>query len=506
MVTQERQTLVTPRSMSSSKSRGHSPSQSESEHGMDHTAGVPPPSSLTQSRSNSPTAWRSADLRLSNMIDPPPTAPVSSLLKRPLSPSATPSSNKRFKGEAAPSFIRRVFSGTQALLMSSFRSQSRVRHRTPPSPCPEQPRSSSRADGRRDFLSSQFLSPEPALTSPKSLRASLENSLGDSLPTVTRTLTKRELIVILQDHEEKIGLKLDAAVSKLEAGFFRELHFLRNSRESESGAKTTRVKPPALAHSRTPVPSDPTHVALSSPAHAAAPLANNLDTGSNPFIEPDSRRSPSRVAISGCQSQMATASDGNLFIPRMMHAVGILSNALEKCCAVCWTLTGEQHESDHSPFSSSHCGAGVLTRAIADKQFQNLCPSFPPSAGCPICWIPHVATHPHFRSTNHSLAGNTCVHPHAFKQIAWTVYWTPNLWDAFSIKLRQIQMDQPTPEHWFPERADGLANIGNTSSLMSVDQYVDWLCQHRDGMLNIGHLAYWLLGHHGSLREHKLRS
>ncbi|KAJ6568188.1 hypothetical protein B0H10DRAFT_1040662 [Mycena sp. CBHHK59/15] len=270
VLTQERQTLVTHHSLSSSKSRGGSPSLSESEDRMDHTPDVLPPSSLTQSRSNSPTALRSADLRLPNMvIDSPPAAPVSSLLKRFHSPSATPSSNKRFKGEAAPSFIHSVFSSTQELLTSPFRSQSRVRHCTPPIPCPEQPRrSSSRANGWRDLLSSKFLSPEPASTFPGSLRASLEYSLGDSPPAVTGNLTKQELVAVLQDHEEKIGLKLDAAVSKLEAGFFRELHFLCNSRESESGAKTTRVKPSTSAqsvNSRALVPSNPAHVALSSP-------------------------------------------------------------------------------------------------------------------------------------------------------------------------------------------------------------------------------------------------
>ncbi|KAJ6468732.1 hypothetical protein C8R45DRAFT_1017449 [Mycena sanguinolenta] len=185
-----------------------------------------------------------------------------------------------------------------------------------------------------------------------------------------------------------------------------------------------------------------------------------------------------------------------------MHAVGFLSNALEKCCAVCWTLTGQQHESDHDPFSSSHCGAGVSTRAVANEQFQNLHPSFPPSAACSICWIPYVEIHPRYRSTKHSIEGDTCIHPHAFKQIAWTVYWTPSLWDAFSIELREIQAVQPTQEDWFSGRVD---RRGNTSSTMSVEQYVDWLCQRRDGLLNVGYLAYWLLVHHRNLST-KVRS
>ncbi|KAJ6537129.1 hypothetical protein B0H19DRAFT_1270790 [Mycena capillaripes] len=466
------------------RSRGGSPSPSESEDRMDHTPNV---MSLARSPSNSQTGLRSADVWLSDMvIDSPPAAPVSSLLKRCHSPSVTPSNSKRFKREAAPSFIHRLFSNTQALLTSPFRSQSRVHHHTPPSPCPEQVgRSSSRADGWRDSFNSQFLSPELVSTIPGSARASSEDSLGDSPSAVTGNLTKQELIAILQDHEKKFGLKLDAAVSKLdaavskldaavsklEAGAFRELHFLRNSRESESGAKTTRVTPSASAqsaNSRTLVPSDPAHVALWSPAHTAAPPADELHTGSDRFVDSHSRRSLSRVATPDGQSQPATASNDSLFIPKIMHAVGILSNALEKCCAVCWTLTGQQYESDHEPFSSSHCGAGVSTGAVANEEFQNLQPSFPPSAGCSICWIPYVKVHRNFQSTNHSITGDTCIHPHAFKQIAWTVYQTHNLWEAFSIELRKIQADQPI-EGWFSECADGLTNIGNTSSTMSVE-------------------------------------
>jgi hypothetical protein len=175
----------------------------------------------------------------------------------------------------------------------------------------------------------------------------LEDSLGNSLPAVTSHLTKHELVVILQDHKEKIGLKLDTAISKLEARLFQELYLLLSSPESESGAKAMMKKPSASAQivdSQTLGASDlhfldasqiltvcstPVHVALLRPAHAAAPPTGILHTGSDLFVDSCSKLSLSCVATPSSQAQPATASNNNLFV---LYSVGFLSNTLETCC------------------------------------------------------------------------------------------------------------------------------------------------------------------------------
>lgn len=184
-----------------------------------------------------------------------------------------------------------------------------------------------------------------------------------------------------------------------------------------------------------------------------------------------------------------TSNSDNPAIPRMVHALGYLSYALETSCAPCWALTGRLYPADHPAFSAKRCKTDTI---VQHGSFENLCPSFSQAAGCENCWIPRVESYPNFPYSNHSVA-RKCVHPNAFKQIIWVVYQTPLLWEAFSRELRRIHLGE---EGWFSERDP---NIGNTSSIMTVNTYVQWLCQERDGMLNVGHLVYWLLHRNGSL-------
>ncbi|KAJ7437535.1 hypothetical protein FB451DRAFT_1378589 [Mycena latifolia] len=392
---QGRQTPVTP---GSSSFQGDSPSPSESEDPIDPT---PPPSSLTASNSNSPPASSSNTETI--LV---PDTPVPSPLKRAHSPLATASRNKRVKGEGGPSVFQRVLSSAQTLLKMPFSSRRDARQSSP--------RSSSLAAGRNPPPSAL----QRTSTSSKSPCISAEDSLGNRPPTIAGNLTKQDIVEILQDHEAKIGLRLDAAVSGLEAVVSQKLDFLLKSWPSEPGSTASRERSAASAQSdsfRALAPSNPAHVGLSSSTHAAALPAGN--TESSALVDSHSRQSAS-------------------------HRVANPADIRPARWRIVWGFSPMRSRRIVPP---KHCGAGVTTCAVDSVQFENFLPSFEPSAGCKECWIPCVKTPPHFPATNHSAAGARCIHPRAFKQIAWTVFYTPSLWDEFSIELRKLQ-----PPNRFP--------------------------------------------------------
>ncbi|KAF8135937.1 hypothetical protein K438DRAFT_1786644 [Mycena galopus ATCC 62051] len=435
---EEIEPIVLPPSTQPSQSLGGSPASSD----MDHTPTIPPSTSSPKS------------ISMSNMVidcckaGSPLFTKASSPLKRRSSSLATPSP-KRHKGEPTPSVFTKVFSGVRSLISSPFRSQPKVLHGKPPSPSPEQPRL---VEGSNNRPSYPFLASQPAQNSPEPSQV-LWDIVDHSPSTVSDQLTKQALLVHSAEHREKIRLTVNAAFSALEDAFV--------------GSQHDQPSPRIL-------PSTPAWTSPESPRTSSEVTMNH-----SPSAVTDRFTKQAFLALLAEHKEKV-----DLEVNAAFSAFG--DTFIRKVCGPC--------DSPHADFhgSTKHCTARVVTTAVLDEAFGNLRPLFLQAAGCANCWIPYVESHPKFPYSNHSVAGE-CVHPNAFKQIIWAVYRTPVLWDAFSVELRRIHSDE---EGWFFKRDP---NIGNTGSIMTVDTYVQWLCQERDGMLNVGHLAYWLLQRNGSL-------
>ncbi|KAJ7256756.1 hypothetical protein C8J57DRAFT_1235611 [Mycena rebaudengoi] len=517
---EEIEPIVLPASTQPSESLGGSPASSDTK--LSHTA-IPRDSASDGPYSDNPSSLFFAEFNFYVQYAGEPlllcsvsglqidcskagssfVTPASSPLKRLPSSLATPSP-KRHKGEPTPSVFSKVFSGVRSLISSPFRSQPKVRHSTPPSPSPEHPRL---VDGRNNRPSSQFLPSQPAQNSPEPSQV-LWDIVGHSSSAVTDQLSKQALLAHSAEHREKIRLKVNAAFSALEDAFVGSQHDHPSPRILPSTPAWTSPKSP---HTSSEVTVDHSPSAVTDRFTKQAFLALLAEHKEKVDLEVIAGFSAFEDTFIGkvcrpCDSPHAdlhggsasrarpamTSNSDNPAIPRMVHALGYLSYALETSCAPCWALTGRLYPSDHPAFSTNRCTVGFGTNAFLDEVFKNLRPLFSREAGCANCWIPHVESHPKFPYSNHSVALE-CVHPNAFKQIIWAVYRTPVLWDAFSRELRRFHSGE---EGWFSK---GDPNTGNTASIMTVDTYVKWLCQERDGMLNIGHLAYWLLHRNGSL-------
>jgi hypothetical protein len=180
-----------------------------------------------------------------------------------------------------------------------------------------------------------------------------------------------------------------------------------------------------------------------------------------------------------------------------LRALGRLSKSLRGHCATCWALTGNFYVNNHKPFTV--CGldrqpsTNVATeQSMAEYSSRAFQAKFERYTACFLCWLPqppgrnarHLYAH-----TDHPTPGQGCTHEFAFKEIAWVVYKTPDLWNAF---LRAHDLRLFPPE-------------------ITVDNYAQWLTREevdivgKKGIVNVGTVVFWLLRHNESSQYHSRR-
>jgi hypothetical protein len=164
-----------------------------------------------------------------------------------------------------------------------------------------------------------------------------------------------------------------------------------------------------------------------------------------------------------------------------LRALAELSTKLQGKCATCWALCGKFVEKDHSLFSI--CGSGRQPKVdLKRTQYESFKPKFDDFTACWTCWLPqlHRSVNRHlYDHTTHGIpiSPKACTHPYAFKEIAWVVFQALDLRNAF---LRDSQVDGQFP--YTPQA--------------TVAEYCQYLTRDKEGMVNVGHVAYWLFQHY----------
>ncbi|KAK6985115.1 hypothetical protein R3P38DRAFT_3230775 [Favolaschia claudopus] len=403
----------------------------------DHTVNT---SSSSSSSIVSPT---SSSPETTTVLD---TASGNLSVKRHQSFVATPSPKRR-KIEAPPSTLKKMLSGMKSLM--SFRSHFQAPASTPPSSPAGQYSMRKAYNGDQSSPLSRTQSSQPIPPSSQSVPATPPQRMEE--PDFAHSVAPRDDLL----------MKLNTSFSFIETEFVSGEYD-----QSKEGFVLL------LTEHRQQLERD-VKTAFS-------------EVGKDRFTPPKS------VRFATAPPALMAQNAEHLAIARMVHALGYLSAAIEANCAPCWVATGRMFPSDHPAFSSGRCS--VNTMNAGDNILETLRPPRLSAAGCATCWFPQPKAHPNVPFSNHSTTGQ-CIHPGAFKHIAWAVYMTPVLWQDFSTELRRIYKGE---KNWF---RPGNPNLGNTASSMTVETYVEWLWQEREGILNVGHLAYWLLHRNGNMGD-----
>jgi hypothetical protein len=239
---------------------------------------------------------------------------------------------------------------------------------------------------------------------------------------------------------------------------FRKLHELGQIRVSAQAQRQPLMSPFRFAA--------PSRQEPRSAQNCYAPYSNPSD------IPPASsaRAAPGHHVVRGAMAD-------NLI--SKLQALADLSMRLKGHCAACWALHGRFNIANHLPFLTCSTGRSLPTDVNSPGyDGPGFKAKFEDYTACWGCWLPQLngTVNKHlYTRTNHPVPGKgRCTHPFAFKEIAWVVFKTPDLWAKF---LNSSNF--PVPPH------------------VTVEKYATWLTRQDKGMVNVGNVAYWLLRHYG---------
>ncbi|KAJ7830767.1 hypothetical protein B0H13DRAFT_2371827 [Mycena leptocephala] len=291
----------------------------------------------------------------------------------------------------------------------------------------------------------------------------------------------------LREHEVRMEKKMEETCIRAYSKAYVSMGQHRISHHSPPA-------PPPAELAQMPVPAQAQGQPLASPFRSDAPsrreprsasAQNRYAPYSNPSdippassarAAPGPHVSPTGFAIN-LQADVRGAMADNLV--SKLQALADLSTRLKGHCAACWALHGRFNIANHLPFLTCSTGRSLPTDVNSPGyDGPGFKAKFEDYTACWGCWLPQLngTVNKHlYTRTNHPVPGKgRCTHPFAFKEIAWVVFKTPDLWAKF---LNSSNF--PVPPH------------------VTVEKYATWLTRQDKGMVNVGNVAYWLLRHYG---------
>lgn len=218
----------------------------------------------------------------------------------------------------------------------------------------------------------------------------------------------------------------------------------------------------------------------SRPTHRYSPYPRATGTSRNPTSRACTilyNPNEPTVETIGLQASIRVAQEAEFV--KKLHAIAALSRLLRGHCGACWALTGPLFTNHHPVFGPCSLDRREPSQAFRNTEYRNWVVVFQPLTACFRCYMPQVQ-HPYNdrdlynRTRTQHPKTAICTHPNLFKVLAWAVLKTQDLLFAFTTTQPRFFLD--------PE--------------VTRTEYAKWLATATDGLVNMGHLVYWLIERH----------